>query len=209
MCRMCSIHSCPTPMSLRFIFYSSWPHPVLWKAADPPQCFPLPTGFWLGLINGKHWEIRGWKGNKIRIFLLTLSQWKHWAEALYQRSQLLSGNHSLPLLLQPWGGKSSLWFPAQATALVLVGFLRPCPRFCKCLLSVKLSSNCPSEFVIFFMTDTQVNQKSDAKIVWAVMKMSRRSLEEPRGARRRGHRHSFPGVLPILICTLNNQIAFD
>lgn len=81
----------------------------LWKATEL-QRTPWPTGFWFGLVNKRHWEIREQKSNEIRSLFPAPSKQRQQglADSLYWRSSSWQVNHSLPLPPQTWGGKKAL-----------------------------------------------------------------------------------------------------
>lgn len=207
---LCCVFHSPMlhPHILRFMFFSFWPHSMLWKTTEL-QRVPLPTGFWLGLAHTRHWEIRGWKGNGIKIFIPSFL----WAETPrvgwvpISEVKLLSGRSlSLPL----WPGMvrpphrcqllgyctSSCWFP------------KPCPHLCKCLLLVKLSSNdklwvCHL-FLDWYMGEPKVICQNS--MAWDKVEPGGRGSSGEK--RYRSYRIQFSGVIPILVCNLNNQMAF-
>lgn len=82
--------------------------------------------------------------------------------------KLLSGSHSLPSPLQAWHGKSTPIITSSGVLHQLLFSLIPVPIFINACVLLKSPQITHSKCVIFFLTDTQVNQKSYAKIVWAV-----------------------------------------
>lgn len=103
-------------------------------------------------------EIRWWKRKEIRYLFPAPSKQRcqESAESLCQRSTPVS-NHAFPF--QPGCGKSTPWGPASALLFSLI----PVPIFVNACFLLNSPQITHSKCFIFFLTNTQVNQKSYTK----------------------------------------------
>lgn len=132
--------------------------PTLFQKAAELQCVPLSTGFWFGLVNKKHWKSDGGRERRSGIYPQLLPS----RDAKSQlspsvRGQIPVGNHAFPF--QPWRGKSTPWGPAPALLFSLI----PVPIFVNACFLLNSPQITHSKCFIFFLTNTQVNQKSYTK----------------------------------------------
>lgn len=75
------------------------------------------------------------------------------------RGQTPAGNHAFPFPFQPWHGKSTPRGPVSALLFSLI----PAPIFVNACFLLNSPQITHSKCLIFFLTNTQVNQKSYTK----------------------------------------------
>lgn len=143
--------------------------PTLFQKAAELQCVPLSTGFWFGLVNKKHWKSDGGRETRSGIY----SQLPPSRDAKSQpspsvRGQTPAGNHAFPFPFQPWQG------PVPALLFSLI----PAPIFVNACFLLNSPQITHSKCLIFFLTNTQVNQKSYTKSSMGSDKWPRR-LRKP------------------------------